>query len=112
MASTPVTHKFGGSSVADADRYARVIDILSRRDERKQLVVVSAMQGVTDALIRLATRAGKADPGWAQDFAALRTRHLHTSSKLLGRFAKPHLGWLEEQFDKLFALLSALQTLG
>jgi bifunctional aspartokinase / homoserine dehydrogenase 1 len=113
MASTsPVTHKFGGSSVADAERYGRVLDILLKRDENKQLVVVSAMQGVTDALIRLGTRAGKADPKWKEDFAALHTRHLDTSRALLGRAAKPHLLWLDDQFSKLESLLASLQTLG
>jgi aspartokinase/homoserine dehydrogenase 1 len=112
MPSTSVTHKFGGTSVADAERYGRVIDILMKRDEAGQLVVVSAMSGVTDALIRLATRAGKADPKWTEDFDALRARHLDTSKKLLGRAAKPHLAWLDEQFGKLHALLTSLQTLG
>ena len=39
-----IGHKFGGSSVANAERISRVVDILLGRAER-QVVVISAMQG-------------------------------------------------------------------
>ena len=43
--------KFGGSSLATAERIAAVVDILvERRGATKLAVVVSAMGGVTDTL--------------------------------------------------------------
>ena len=55
-----IAHKFGGSSVATAERIAGVVDILLSRSER-QVVVISAMQGVTDALIAEANNRGGLD---------------------------------------------------
>ena len=49
-----VVHKFGGTSVADAERYRHVAQLLLAREESLQVTVVSAMKGVTDALIELA----------------------------------------------------------
>jgi len=37
-----VVHKFGGTSVADADRYRHVARLLLARDEDLQVTVVSA----------------------------------------------------------------------
>ena len=59
-----VVHKFGGTSVADAERYRHVAQLLLAREESLQVTVVSAMKGVTDALIELAQTAG-AGPGGA-----------------------------------------------
>ena len=53
-----VVHKFGGTSVADAERYRHVAQLLLAREESLQVTVVSAMKGVTDALIELARMAG------------------------------------------------------
>ena len=71
-----VVHKFGGTSVADAERYRHVAQLLLARDEATQVTVVSAMKGVTDALIDLAHAAADADAGnpapavWASSISA------------------------------------------
>ncbi len=52
-----IVHKFGGTSLADAERYRRVAEILREGDRPLQGVVVSAMKGMTDALIRCVTLA-------------------------------------------------------
>ena len=52
-------HKFGGSSLADAGRIRHVAGLMSTADETRQVVVVSAMQGVTDALIGVADAAAQ-----------------------------------------------------
>lgn len=57
-----VVHKFGGSSLASAEHYRRVAGILAGRGERKQAIVVSAMQGVTDDLLRCARTAAAGGP--------------------------------------------------
>ncbi len=46
-------HKFGGSSLADADCYRRVVHILLTHGHSDDLVVVSAAGKTTNALYRL-----------------------------------------------------------
>ena len=48
-----VVHKFGGTSVAGADRYKNVYEVLKSEPGTKKAIVVSAMSKVTDALIEL-----------------------------------------------------------
>ncbi len=55
--------KFGGSSVADAKKIRGVIDIVleSFKTDEKIIVVVSALGGITDDLIKLSTLALRGD---------------------------------------------------
>ncbi|MDR6094745.1 aspartokinase [Stenotrophomonas sp. SORGH_AS321] len=69
-----VVHKFGGTSVADADCYRHVARLLQARPEALQVTVVSAMKGVTDALIALARLAAAGDAQWREDWHDLRAR--------------------------------------
>jgi aspartokinase/homoserine dehydrogenase 1 len=78
-----VVHKFGGTSVAGAERYRAVADIVLARPEPRRAVVVSAMSGVTDALVRAVAQAGARDGGYRDQLAALRERHLSTARELL-----------------------------
>jgi aspartokinase/homoserine dehydrogenase 1 len=79
-----VVHKFGGTSVADAGRYRSVADILLARRAagERAAVVVSAMGGVTDALLGLVSGAATRDEGYTQRLQALRNRHLETAAAL------------------------------
>ena len=83
--SPPVAHKFGGSSVGTAARIADVAAILlSRSDvDGRQVVVVSAMQGVTDALIALCRKAAARDDSWVVDLLVLQTKHTDAAKALL-----------------------------
>ena len=47
-----IVMKFGGTSVADADRIRGIAEIVRARLERQPVVVVSALGGVTDLLVR------------------------------------------------------------
>ena len=58
-----ITHKFGGTSVADAAHYRRVAQILTDRDEARQAIVVSAMKGMTDSLFKAVELSGERDAG-------------------------------------------------
>ena len=86
-----VVHKFGGTSVADADRYRHVAQLLLARDEEVQVTVVSAMKGVTDALIELCELASANRPEWQDSWHALRARHRGAAVALLGEAAGPVL---------------------
>ena len=71
-----VVQKFGGTSVADVDAITRLIAIVRTaraRDGRGPAVVVSAMSGVTDALLRL---AGDAAAGHQHEARAHRRHRL------------------------------------
>lgn len=69
-------HKFGGTSVADAARIRAAADrILDDGTRGRRAVVVSAMAGVTDALLGLLAVARAPDGSWAQALDALLARH-------------------------------------
>jgi aspartate kinase len=53
--------KFGGTSVEDASAFARVAEIVGSRIASRPLIVVSAMSGMTDALLACAGRARTGD---------------------------------------------------
>ena len=108
---SPIAHKFGGTSVGTAQRIRAVAEILQSRSER-QVVVVSAMSGVTDALISLVTQASAGDPGWPADLESLRDRHRSAARELLGARAQPMLDRLEAEFGGLRALLQAQALVG
>ncbi|MFY9344436.1 MAG: bifunctional aspartate kinase/homoserine dehydrogenase I, partial [Planctomycetota bacterium] len=106
-----IAHKFGGSSVANAERIGAVADILLARPER-QVVVISAMQGVTDALIALVGKAAAKDDGWRAGADALEQRHVTTARELLGGAAPPIVERLQAGFAGLRDLLRTQTLVG
>ena len=107
-----VVHKFGGTSVADAERYRHVAQLLRARDEDIQVTVVSAMKGVTDALIELSELASRNQDEWRDRWHELRARHRGAAVALLSENAGPTLDWLDERFAKLSEILAALAVIG
>ena len=76
-------HKFGGTSLADADRYRAACQIiLSAQTDERVAVVVSAMSGVTNALIESVDLAATHDESYLQKLQALENRHLETITAL------------------------------
>ncbi len=107
----PRAHKFGGSSLADAGCIRRVADLLLAAAEPRQVTVVSAMHGVTDALLRLADDATHGRD-WRPDLLSLRQRHAETARALQGDEDAELQSWLIAQFEQLAGLLQATQVLG
>ena len=111
-----VVQKFGGTSVADPDAIARLIQIVRTarsRDGRGPAVVVSAMSGVTDALLAIAAAAGggRVDDALSR-LEQLRERHLAAARALAPNEANGPLGGqITAQFDDLAALVRALGVL-
>ena len=105
-----IAHKFGGSSLANAECIARVAELLIARDDDAQVVVVSAMAGVTNSLIALAHDAAQHNGGWEADLIKLRQRHLDAASDLVGdHVCGPALASaLNERFSLLHQLLNSL----
>jgi len=105
-----VAHKFGGSSLADSGRIRHVARLLRARVEDVQVAVVSAMQGVTDALIGLTLAASRRGE-WRAALETLRDRHLSVASQLLTD-ARSTRSWLAQQFAELSEMLHAISVLG
>ena len=78
-----VVHKFGGSSVADAECFKRVANILETLPPGRLGVVLSACRGVTDALLGLIARAEAQDDSWRGELDGLRVRHNTIAEALL-----------------------------
>src|SRR6185436_11798539 len=83
MKSQWVVHKFGGTSVANAERYRAAAEIvLASAPGERVAVIVSAMSGVTNELIRAVELAAKHDASYLAKLSELKTRHLETVSEL------------------------------
>ncbi|MFQ5599049.1 MAG: aspartate kinase [Candidatus Krumholzibacteriia bacterium] len=157
MASSWIVHKFGGTSLADADGYLKVAAILDEAGGAEQLgvarqpdragapahaerpesaehpqraehpeapdqprrtdepvrarraVVVSAMSGVTDALIHLNELASERDSSYTEALDELRRRQLGVVEKLLSESrAKELAARVEADIDDIGDLLRAV----
>lgn len=107
--------KFGGTSVGDADAIGRAADIVRGRAPGRPLVVVSAMAGVTNALVALAEQASSGHLlGALRGVEGLRERHLSAAHALVpDRTAAGELAAeLSAAFDELARLAEALSVFG
>jgi aspartokinase/homoserine dehydrogenase 1 len=78
-------HKFGGTSLADADCFRRVADILLNEPVARLAVVVSAMAKTTDALLGLVAAAEQSAPDIAARIDAIATRYKATVAALINQ---------------------------
>ena len=109
LARTPHIHKFGGASLADATGVQHAARIVVSHRPTPQVVVVSAMAGVTDALLDCAMRASRGTAGAKEVRAAaaqLRARHVEAARALVPRGAQ--LDELAAAIDAAFAELEQL----
>jgi aspartate kinase len=107
--------KFGGTSVGDAEAIERSAGIVASRLERGPIVVVSAMAGVTNALLALGEQAARGHLiGALRAVEGIRERHLQTAESLLGGTAQcaETCAELSAMSDELAHLAEALATLG
>ena len=109
--------KFGGTSVGNAQRMAHVADLIvaTRRKRQGLVVVVSAMAGVTNALMALGRAAAAGDPAAiANGLDSLRIQHLDTAKALL--HGEEEIGPAHEaiaaQIDDLKRVCHSIATLG
>jgi aspartate kinase len=111
-----VVQKFGGTSVADPAAIRRLIEIARTarvRDGRGPAVVVSAMSGVTDALLGVAAAAGssRGDDALSR-VEQLRERHLAAARDLVpGAHHQTLATDIADSFDQLTAVVRALGVL-
>ena len=77
-------HKFGGTSLANAEMFKRVADILKNQEKSERLaVVVSAMAGVTDQLHALVDSAQSKGEDWRRNLESLGAQQVAVGEALL-----------------------------
>jgi len=79
--------KFGGTSVGSGERIRRVAtiiaDTLQDSETHFPVVVVSAMSGITDQLLRIARSAcSLEDETWAEELVSLRQKHFEAAEQV------------------------------
>ena len=105
-----VVHKFGGSSVADADCFRKVAAILEAAPPARLAVVLSACKGVTDALLRLVALAERQDGTYRAELAQLRSRHAAIAQEVLTpQSAQAYLAGFDRDCQDLLGILHAVE---
>ncbi len=109
-----IVMKFGGSSVADAERLRIVADIIGARVDRRPLVVVSALAGVTSLLDEAARCArGRDGSGASRAIEQVGKRHALALEAVEDPASRASLaGKFEAILSELRLLLSGLEILG
>jgi aspartokinase/homoserine dehydrogenase 1 len=100
--------KFGGSSVANAENILKVVNIVTA-NTGSQIIVVSALGGVTDALIKAGTLAEQTDEGYKEVLQQLEKKHLDTARTLLPvTHQSSCLSMIKQQFNILDEICSSV----
>ena len=117
-----IVHKFGGTSVGNAQRFGNVADIVIDFQQRANsaapegtVVVVSAMSGVTDRLVAGARAAAAGDAQAYREIKAnLLKRHVDVVDTLLsqGLTRLEVGGFVEDQLHDLERLYRSIAVLG
>ena len=97
--------KFGGTSLQDAAAIRRLIGIVRSRTPERPVVVVSALAGVTDALLELAKLVELSGSAYRDRLHALVRRHAETATELDG--AEAALDAIKEEAESLERELDA-----
>ncbi len=109
--------KFGGTSVGDAEAIQRTGEIIRsyQREWPQLIVVVSAMSGMTDLLLKAATTAASGEAATYRDISrTLRRKHFQAISELMpsGEEGQHLTGELDRFVDRFEALCKAVLVLG
>ncbi|WP_415328838.1 bifunctional aspartate kinase/homoserine dehydrogenase I [Chryseobacterium sp. MMS23-Vi53] len=105
--------KFGGTSVANAQNILQVEDIIKKESLKNRIVVVvSALHGVTDQLIKAAELASQNDENYLQIIKNLEEKHLNLVKELIPildqsswlSFVKKHFNDIEDLCNGIFVL--------
>lgn len=106
--------KFGGSSVANAASILKVENIIKNESAASAaVVVVSALSGVTDALIQASELAAAKDERYLSLLKKLEERHLQLVQDLLPVYGQSSLlSKVKKQFNDLEDLCGSLFVLG
>ncbi|MBC8770560.1 bifunctional aspartate kinase/homoserine dehydrogenase I [Arenibacter sp. BSSL-BM3] len=104
--------KFGGTSVANAKNISLVKNIIANLESDKTVVVVSALGGITDLLLKTAALASSQDQTYKTILKEIEDRHLltikelipiHSQSKVLSK-VKSELNTLETLLEGAYLI--------
>ena len=106
--------KFGGSSVANAQNMAKVIDIVVNAVDRDRTILVSsAISGCTDTLIKIGTLASERDESYKALIDDLQKKHHDIINELLPREKQEEsLEVCDGLFDSLRSIAQGVYLLG
>jgi bifunctional aspartokinase / homoserine dehydrogenase 1 len=105
--------KFGGSSVGNAENIEKVVEIIKNAIEKDSCaVVLSAMQGTTDALIEIGRSAEKGEESFRGQIKTIAEKHFEAvrnlipknSQKVIRNFIESQIGELEKICEGVFLL--------
>lgn len=107
-----VVHKFGGTSLGGAERFAAAAGLIRQASRRERIVVVaSAIAGTTDALLAAAREASLGrHSGWEGIVTKLRASHLEAAKVVAPRDRRLSRG-LAPLFVELDTLLRGVTLL-
>lgn len=99
--------KFGGTSVGNSEIIRKVKDIIQKIKEEK-VVVISAMNGITDSLIRATNLAKEGKGEYLIEFEKIKNRNREISRELFNENLKE----VEELLSELHSILNSIKILG
>ncbi len=108
---TWTSHKFGGTSLSDADAFRRVADIIAQSGPNRRVVTVSATAGTTDDLVALVSVAALGDGRYEQNLEATVQRHTALANEVLPD-ASDFIERLNSDRDDILDLLRATSLMG
>lgn len=100
--------------MGSADAIQKVIAIIleSQKDARIAAVVVSAMSGVTNELIKIARLASAKESGYKSVLKSLERRHIEVAGELIGsRHRAKTLAFVDELFRQLESVVEGVYRL-
>src|ERR1041385_5292329 len=109
-----IVMKFGGTSVESAAAIERVARIVKEREDRRPVVVVSAMGRTTNKLLAIADTAIRGDRDeYIRQIHDLRDLHSREARKVVPLPERAELDrFLDEHFQELTELVKGLAVLG
>ncbi len=109
-----IVMKFGGTALAGGQHFARAVEIIALRRERRPVVVVSAMADTTDELLRAAQLVREGDlAGSRAAIEELCCRHDATAAEAIpaGSLREATRETLRAEYAKLIRMLGRLNVL-
>ncbi|MDP5229238.1 MAG: bifunctional aspartate kinase/homoserine dehydrogenase I [Cellulophaga sp.] len=105
--------KFGGTSVANAQNIRLVKNIVSKSETDKTIVVVSALGGVTDLLLKTANLASNQDAAYKTILKEIEERHLSAIKELIPIASQSKvLSKVKSELNTLETLLEGAYLIG
>ena len=105
--------KFGGTSVANAVNINKVKEIVAATADERIYVVVSALGGITDILLRAADLAANRNEAYVELAREIESRHLETAKELIPITSQSAvLSKIKSDYNSLETLLEGAYSIG